>query len=277
MKVAEIPAHPLLSVSIVVYKTPVEILRRTLESLELAAKPLETVSVTLVDNASGGGYPRQWQQLVASFEQRPGYVLSLLEAGANRGYGAGHNLALESGVGEYHLVLNPDVELDARSLETAIGYLREARDVALLSPFARGSGGRQEFLCKRYPSVLVLGLRAFCPALGERLCPGRMARYEMRELAGLETPVDVPLASGCFMLFRGEQFLRVGAFNERFFLYFEDFDLSLRIGRLGRVRYHPAVGITHHGGYAARKGFRHLWMFFRSGVRFFRQHGWRWI
>ncbi len=277
MKVADFPAHPLLSVSIVVYQTPIEVLRRTLESLELAARPLEQVVVTLVDNASGGTYPGELEALVNELPQRPGYCLRVVEAGANRGYGAGHNITLDHSPGKFHLVLNPDVELGERCLEVGAGYLDEHPEVALLAPCARGAGGEPEYLCKRYPSVLVLALRAFIPGLGERLFPERMASYEMRDLASARSPREVMLASGCFMLLRTQQFVEGGAFDERFFLYFEDFDLSLRMAQFGRVEYHPDVPIVHHGGYAARKGLRHLWMFARSGIRFFRLHGWRWI
>ena len=71
--------------------------------------------------------------------------------------------------------------------------------------------------------------------------------------------------------------LGVGGFNERYFLYFEDFDLSIRLRGEGRLLFEPAMQIVHHGGYAARKGFRHVGYFICSGIRFFNDHGWRWI
>ncbi|MFV8820093.1 glycosyltransferase family 2 protein [Haliea sp. E17] len=277
MKVEEIMPRPLLSVSIVLYRTPLEVLRATLDSLECATRTLSGVLVVVVDNDSGEAYRRDLREILDSLPRRPDYRLQLVEAAENRGYGAGHNLALASGVGEFHLVLNPDVEMSADSLAAGIAYLREAPDVSLLSPRALGGSGQQEFLCKRRPSVLVLAARAFFPRLGARLIPRRMADYEMRELATANTPRDVELASGCFMLLRGEQLLAVEGFDERYFLYFEDFDLSLRLSRLGHVRYHPGVRIVHHGGYAARKGLAHLRMFLASALRFFNQHGWRWI
>ena len=85
------------------------------------------------------------------------------------------------------------------------------------------------------------------------------------------------LASGCFMLLRAHSLATVGGFDERYFLYFEDFDLSLRLAQLGEVQYLPEMQIIHHGGYAARKGWRHIAMFLRSGIRFFQDHGWRWV
>ena len=60
-------------------------------------------------------------------------------------------------------------------------------------------------------------------------------------------------------------------------MYFEDFDLSLRIAPAHKVMYVPAVRIIHFGGDAAKKGRRHVGMFIRSAVTFFSHHGWKWF
>lgn len=76
------------------------------------------------------------------------------------------------------------------------------------------------------------------------------------------------IVSGCFMLFRTDALKALGGFDERYFLYFEDFDLSLRAQKLGRVVYYPGVRIQHYGGGAGRKGWRHIKMFLRSALTF---------
>jgi GT2 family glycosyltransferase len=60
-------------------------------------------------------------------------------------------------------------------------------------------------------------------------------------------------------------------------LNFEDFDLSLRLGQHGKLAFLPSMRIVHAGGHAARKGLRHITLFIRSGFRFFKQWGWRWL
>ena len=270
---------PRLSVTIVVYNSPLPLLSRTLQSLFIACAPLRgvilrDVSVQLVDNGSSQEYRQELNQLLAENDW-PGTSLMFLDE--NSGFGAGQNLALCEGVGDYHLVLNPDVELAEDALQRGLQIMAEDPSIVLLSPFAAGADDRQEFLCKRHPSVAVLALRAFCPRFGKRFFPAIMARYDMSDVCSGSTPVDVPLASGCFMLVRGPAFEQVGGFDESFFLYFEDFDLSLRLRELGRLSYQPGVRIVHHGGYAASKGWHHLKMFAHSAFRFFRLHGWRWI
>lgn len=266
-----------ISASLVVYNSDLAQLRDTLDSLSQAAATLGTrVAVKVVDNASSEAYRVRLEGSLGAFDGGEHLGIELIESPANLGYGGGHNLALPD-VGDYHLVLNPDVQLAPDALAAGLTRLEAEPGVALLSPLATGSDGRREYLCKRHPSVLVLLSRAFAPALGWRIWPQRMADYQMSDCCNERDEVEVSLVSGCFMLIRGSALLRVGGFDERYFLYFEDFDLSRRLAAHGRLLYYPGMRIVHHGGYAARKGWRHLGLFVRNGVRFFNQYGWRWF
>jgi GT2 family glycosyltransferase len=86
---------------------------------------------------------------------------------------------------------------------------------------------------------------------------------------------DVPIASGCFMFARRGVLEAVGGFSPDYFLYFEDYDLSMRIRRASRIAYVSRVRIVHHGGDAAKKGKTHVRLFLSSALRFFRTHGWK--
>ena len=275
------PVH--LSVSIVLYKCPLAEVLRTLASLQQAvqlarkADCLEHVTLYLVDNASGTVYRQQLEAALAAREVQPFFELVLLPQAANYGFGHGHNQVLSRLSSDVHLVLNPDVELDQKALQVGITALLRHEDIVLLSPRANGGGGQQEFLCKRYPSVLILLVRGFAPPFIRRMFSARLAGYEMRDLCRGDEPAEIPIASGCFMLVRTAALRKVCGFDEAFFLYFEDFDLSLRLQALGRLIYDPGVQIVHHGGYAAGKGLRHVMYFVRSAITFFNRHGWRWI
>lgn len=263
-----------LSICIVTYLPAPAVLAATLASLEAALLRLQaergyTATLWIVDNS-----PRYNQ---ASMPRRiPGEVHTLHGQG-NIGFGRGHNLCLdrEGGVGELHLVLNPDVELAEDALVAAVNFMESHPDCVLLSPDARADDGARQYLCKRYPSVLDLALRGFAPAWLKRCFDKRLAGYEMRERDTSTVCWAPPIVSGCFMMLRGDTFRRLGGFDPRFFLYFEDFDLSLRAATLGRIAAAPSVRIVHHGEHAARKGWKHVVMFARSGIQFFNKHGWR--
>jgi GT2 family glycosyltransferase len=78
------------------------------------------------------------------------------------------------------------------------------------------------------------------------------------------------------MFIRGDSWRKVGGFDEKFFLYFEDFDLSMRIAKYAEIHRVPEFRIIHAGGNAAAKGASHILLFVRSAYRFFHKHGWRW-
>jgi GT2 family glycosyltransferase len=191
-------------------------------------------------------------------------------------YGKGAQLALRASLAEFHLVLNPDAALEPEAIDEAVRYMAANPEVGILAPQARDSSGERLYLCKRYPSVLDLLLRGFAPAAIKRRFRARLERYEMRELSADLPLKGISIVSGSFMFCRRALIAEIGGFSESFFLYFEDFDLSLRAAARGELAWVPSVRITHHGGNAARKGWRHVGLFARSAITFFNRHGWKW-
>ncbi|HEY0337387.1 MAG TPA: glycosyltransferase [Burkholderiales bacterium] len=272
-----------LCISIVTYEPDFVVLERTLTSLARALSHASQQAllgrrvVVLVDNGPGKDQARPLRELAVR-TLRPASPDSLVvQSGqGNVGYGRGHNLAMVQSTEQYHLVLNPDVVLELDSIAEALRFMRSHAEIGLITPAARGAHGETHYLCKRYPSVLDLLLRGFAPRPLKHLFSRRLARYEMRDEVGDAVVVDVPIASGSFMFLRRETLVAVGGFADAYFMYFEDFDLSVRIGRVARIAYVPEVRITHFGGDAARKGWKHIGMFIQSGVTFFSRNGWKW-
>jgi GT2 family glycosyltransferase len=268
------PASPQLSVSLVTYHSDLPLLQRTLDSLVVATAGLR-VELVVVDNSVDSAYGDMLRSLLQRYAAES--IAPRLElACRNAGYGAAHNRAVALCSAPAHLVLNPDVELSPDSLREGLALLAQDAAVALVAPHVVDGGGETQYLCKRYPSVRVFCLRAFAPRWLRDRHAERLEHYEMHDVCNGRDSAQIPLASGCFMLLRRAAFDAVGGFDEAFFLYFEDYDLSLRLAREGRLQYEPGVRIVHHGGFAARKGWRHLRLFGASAARFFARHGWRW-
>jgi GT2 family glycosyltransferase len=237
------------------------------------AAVISEARVFIVDN--GDATSAEAARAGANLVDVPGTRVEVLGGHGNIGYGRANNLVLASLDSDFHLVMNPDVELDPDALVAAIHAMQADPSIGLLAPDVCGAGGERQYLCKRYPSVWVLFLRGFAPAMLRRAFWRSLERYEMRDVLGSQPCSPVPLASGCFMVVRAAIFRRLGGFDPRFFMYFEDYDLSLRIGREAKVAFVPAARIVHHGGEAARKGPRHVSWFLRSAWRFFATHGWK--
>ncbi|MBK5970854.1 hypothetical protein CCR91_19330 [Thiorhodovibrio winogradskyi] len=271
--------------------------RLLVESLSRAVKEakeslhLRHVAICVVDNSADESgrliLDKLREESPDIFEEKSWLRWEVFSGHGNLGYGCGNNLALKSYKdADFWLVLNPDVEIDVDALAVGIRYLEDHRCVAMLAPGVLTENGSVSHLCKAYPSVLDLAARAFFPASFfsaasvperlQRIFRDRIASYTLAVMAAEDRPRDVPIVSGSFMLCRAAALRKVGGFDPGYFLYFEDFDLSLRISAEGALRWLPAMRIRHAGGHAARKGLWHTWQFVRSGIRFFNQHGWRW-
>ena len=272
------PSTTPLSATIVLYRSDLAQLRATIASVGRACEGLEGgLRLFLVDQSQDPIYATRVAQLARDFETMDGVALELICRDSNGGYGAGHNAVPIDQLGELHLVLNPDVVLSPGMLSLWQQTLRHHQDVAALAPRGFNANGDEEFLAKRYPSVLVLCLRAFAPPWLQRRFASRLHHYELRDLPTQGLLQDVPLLSGCCILIRANAWRSVGGFDERFFLYFEDYDLCQRLRKQGRIVRDPSVTVVHHGGQAARKGWRHIRWFVGGGLRFFSKWGWRWV
>ena len=146
--------------------------------------------------------------------------VSAINSSANTGFGAGHNVAIAKEESTYHLVLNPDVLMEPDALAGAIRFMQDNPAVGLLVPRVLDPDGKPSYLCKRYPSVLDLVLRGFAPGWVKQRFRKRLHHYEMRDVTQSETVMNIPIASGCFMLFRTEVLKRLGGFDERYFPVF---------------------------------------------------------
>jgi GT2 family glycosyltransferase len=268
-----------LSISVVTYAPDLALLRRTVESLRrsvakaVAQGLLNRVQLWLVDHGPGS----TWYEPLSTLLQAEWIgEHRILSSGGNEGYGTGHNRAVVYTKAPYHLILNPDVVLDEEAIPQAIHFLNENPRVGLVTPKAFWPSGERQYLCKRYPTLLDLLLRGFAPRFIQQSCKRRLGRYEMRGVTEDHVVRGIPIASGCFMFLRRAAFDAAGGFSPRFFLYFEDFDLSLRLRQSGwEMAYLPSAVITHYGGRAAKKGWNHIGMFISSAISFFNLHGWR--
>ncbi|WP_273785546.1 glycosyltransferase [Brucella intermedia] len=264
----QIKKQPLLTISIVTFNPDFDELKKTLVSLKSALNTFapDTFSITIVDNSFNNEVA---SFLLYSFPELP---VKLIQGQGNIGFGRAHNIAMQQ-MGEFHLILNPDIQLNPDALINAITFMRANKNCGLLSPYAIWPNGRKQYLCKRYPAAFDLILRGFAPQSVRSLFSGRLSQYEMQNETQNAVYWNPPIVSGCFMFFRSNSLKKAGGFSDKFFLYFEDFDLSLRVRKIADTAYVPTVRVVHAGGHASKKGFWHIKIFIQSAITFYRTYG----
>ena len=198
--------------------------------------------------------------------------------GSNAGYGRGHNRALgECKESKYHIIINPDIVIAPSTLETLSSYMDVNPDIGMISPRVLNEDGSIQFLNKRYPMVFDLFARRFIPKSLHYLIQHRLERYEMKDV-GYDDICDVECISGCFMFCRTEVLKAVNGFDDRYFMYFEDFDLSRKIQLAGyRTVYYPHTTVTHLWERASHKSIKMTWVFIVNMSRYFKKWGWKWF
>lgn len=256
-----------LSVIIVSYNVRFY-LEQCLRSVFAAGQGLR-MEVLVVDNASPDA---TLDFLKERFPQAQWPALRLIDAGANLGFGKANNLALAQAKGEFILFLNPDTLLGEDTLHQAIAFARQHPDLgALGTRMLNDNGSFAPESHRGVPSPWV----AFCKMSGlASLFPKsrRFGRYYMRYLdEDQAAPIDI--VSGAFMLIPKAALEETGSFDETFFMYGEDIDLSYRLLKSGRQNYYLPATILHYKGESTSKtSYRYVQTFYGAMLIFFRKH-----
>jgi GT2 family glycosyltransferase len=249
----------MITASVVAFRTPGPELSNCLELLRRSC----VSRVWVIDN-SRCEYIRE---IVGRFE---GFCYI---AGDNRGYGSGHNVALRGAAAEgadYHLVLNTDVDFEPESIARLCDYMDSHSDVGMAQPRIVDGNGRMLHSCRMLPTPSDLIVRRFTPVW---FMTGRRSEYLLEHLDP-DTEHNIPYHQGSFMMLRMEAVKQCGGFDERFFLYPEDIDLTRRIHRSWRTMYVPQPTVVHTHRAASYHSIRMLWVHIVNICRYFNKWGW---
>jgi GT2 family glycosyltransferase len=197
--------------------------------------------------------------------------VKVIRPGTNIGYGSGHNLAFaQSEENEYHAALNTDLTYGPEVLPTLLEFLDARPDVGLVMPRVCYPDGSIQHLCRLLPHPLDVFGRGFMA--GTRWVERRNDVYEFRDW-DYSSEKEFPFLSGCFMMLRRSVIAEVGGFDERFFMYGEDVDLSRRINRRHGTVFFPHVTVFHE--YRSQSGgFRRKISKIINLSRYFNKWGW---
>ena len=231
-------------------------------------------SLYLVDNS-----PMQADPLLVStldtLPRRTGrsQIKYIWNNGTNLGYGAAHNIAIRRSIYEHtlcHLVMNSDIQVHAEDLDSLHDFIKKNPHVGSVMPKVVYPDGQLQYLCKLLPTPLDVFGRRFLPAW---LMKSRNRRYELRD-SGYNRMLNVPYLSGSFMFLRTEAVRQARLFDERYFMYPEDIDLTRTIHRDWLTLFLPDITIVHDHARASYKSLRMTWIHIVNMCRYFNKWGW---
>ncbi len=252
----------MITASVVLFHTSKEEIKQIIQSY----RPGEGRQLFFVDNG---------KKPCAEAVKRRGAHIRYIRMNRNAGYGSAHNAALKEAAAlgsRYHIVMNPDISFSPAVIDALAAYADAHPDVYSMMPKVCYPDGSVQYLCKLLPTPLDLFGRRFLSK--SRWFQKRNEAYEMRE-SGYDHIMDPPSLSGCFMFLRMDAVVRHQLyFDEHFFMYCEDIDLSRRIHRVGKTVFYPEVQITHAHAQSSYHNLRMLWHHIVSAIRYFHKYGW---
>ena len=200
--------------------------------------------------------------------------VTLIIAGRNLGFAAGVNLAAQHARADYLLLLNPDTVLLDQATDAIVAFARAHPQNGLYGGRTfKADGSLEPSSCWNLPTLWSLAL--FASGIST-LAPGH--RWLDPEAIGgwkRDTVREVGVITGCFLLVHRSVWQQLGGFDERYFMYGEDIDLSLRARAAGLCPViYPEARLIHEVGQSSSSPTAKMLLLFRGKASLVRQH-WR--
>lgn len=259
----------LLSIIIVNYNVRYFVEQCILSVARSKGIPLEEVEVFVVDNHSSDHSVSHLRHCFpASFPLR----VEVIANRQNLGFGRANNQALHQVTGKYVLFLNPDTILTEDTLHEVLQAAESHPEAGVFGVKMLQSDGS---FAKESRRGLPTPWTAFCrmTGLGNLFPKTRLfGNYYMQFLDLTQfTPIDI--VSGAFMLGEREKLLKMEGFDEDYFMYGEDIDLSYRLLQAGFHNFYVPTPILHYKGESTRKyTYRYVHVFYQAMFIFFKKH-----
>ena len=251
-----------LSIIIVSYNVRY-LLEHCLRSVYDAVNNIEA-EVFVIDNASRDGSLSYLKPLFPSFQ--------FIANNKNEGFSRANNQGLKMSSGQYILFLNPDTLLPQDCFTKCIAFMDGHPDAGALGvKMVNGKGIYLKESKRGFPSPAVSfwklsGITGLFPR------SKYFAKYYMGHLSENESRI-VEVLCGAFFFVKKEVIDKTGGFDERFFMYAEDIDLSFRILQAGYNNYYfPGVTITHYKGESTKKDFKYVSLFYKAMSQFVKKY-----
>jgi len=253
-----------LSLAIVTYNNS-EIIEDTLRSVVENIPSEYSYKLYIIDNDSKDNTLDSVRKVNGNIE--------IVELGINKGFGYGHNAILDMINSKYHFVVNPDIEIEnSEQIKKMVDYLDMNKDVGMLSPLILSPDLSIQYLCKTNPTVFDMLIRRISPNLFKQ----RQDKYIMKE-TGYNNIMKLDYATGSFMVFRTDIYIALRGFDNAFFMYLEDADITRRVNEISKAIFYPEARVIHAWERSGHKSFKSAKITVQSMIVYFNKWGWKLI
>lgn len=185
----------------------------------------------------------------------------------NIGFGKAHNLVLEKIESEFHLIINPDVIITSKLNNTLISYLKKHDEVVIVTPKILNPDGSVQSLPKKDPKLIYM-LAGKLEKYSNFFSKIRK-KYTMynKELTA-KKPFCIDFCTGCFMMIRTKIFKKLKGFDDRFFMYLEDADLSRRARKYGKIVFLPTEKVVHFWHRESSRKLKFFFIHLKSTIKY---------
>lgn len=248
---------------IVLYKQSLKEIEKTIQ--DLLNYSTENFKLFLIDNSPDDKL---------SVLKNMSFNIQYIHNPKNPGFGAAHNIAIKKSINEgfmFHFVINPDVRIYENVIKKMLEFMDQNDEIGMMMPKVLNEDGTIQTLPKLLPTPYSILMRKLKKPkfLYERF----IEKYELQKVKS-DLIYNSPILSGCFTLLRLSAIKEVGLYDDRFFMYFEDWDLSRRMHQKYKTIYFPKTSIVHGYESGANKNFKLFRIFISSAIKFFNKWGW---
>ena len=264
--------------TLVLYNNSIEDLMPLIDSYNqlIISKPKKNIIISIFDNSEKNINKDKIKNLL-----NPRLNLFFKKANKNLGFGVGHNLAFKEVCkkikiyeNDILIVTNPDIYFDKQEFFKIINFmnLKINCEIVCCNPLLRNHKNQIQFSAKKNPTILSLLIGRFKVLEKFKFLERYISINQNRALIEKQL-INCEYLSGCFLVIRAKIFIKINGFDERYFLHFEDADITRTLNKYGNCVHFPYSTIYHRWNRGSHKSPKQTILLIKSMLKYYQKWG----
>ncbi len=266
--------------STVLYNTPLEDLKRLLDSIDSLSIEfmkrevnIKIEKLLIIDNSINPEYfPENLLNKKYSFK------VVFMKSKENLGYGMGHNknlLVENSDKDTWYVALNPDIYFLGSQLIGFFEFIISSMDITCSAPLIYLPNGNIQYSAKKNPTMFSLLISRFSFFQKFNFLNKYLNKNHNKHFNYEKECINAPFLSGCFLVFPSQVYKKINGFSKKYFLHFEDADIVRRCNLRGITLHCPYGSVTHIRGRGSHKSISQQFYLTVSYIKYSKKWGFR--